>query len=553
MIAEETSIQEVCGLLYETKVEESVASERVFTRRDYPAFITLSVINLVVIGLVMAHWFSPSHIWPSPVIFSILTLLFLIKLGINQGRWYILPLMIKPLPIVSRPGWRVGVATTVVPSAEPLAMLERTVRALLALEYPHDTWVLDEGDDDQVKDLCRKLGVKHFSRRGIERYQTESGPYQSASKHGNYNAWFTEVGFDTYDIIAAFDADHVPEPGLLLQVLGYFNDSTVGYVQLPQAYYNKSSSLVAHGAAEETYAYHACTQPTAFALGHPIIIGGHSTHRTAALKQIGGFGAHAADDLLTTLMYRERGWRGIYVPKVLARGLTPADWNTYLVQQLRWAKSVLDIKLNHFSKHAYNLPRKERWARFLHGLNFVEGGITNFLFLLLLAVMLVTGQSPGVVSFATFSVLLSLVVVSLGCEFFRQRFYLEPETERGVPWRAILIRYAKWPFLFWAYCTVIKGGPIRYTLTLKSPTPKRNLLLFWPHAAVIVVISVCWTVGIITRANNNPALHFLASVIVFGSAGLILTEFRQPSSSDPRPGSPNGSCDQTTYDIHQPK
>src|SRR5205823_5079706 len=83
-----------------------------------------------------------------------------------------------------------------------------TVRALIALDYPHDTWVLDEADHDRVRELCNSLGVQHFSRKHLPHYQAETGLFQARSKHGNYNSWLYEMGFDRYDIIAAFDADH---------------------------------------------------------------------------------------------------------------------------------------------------------------------------------------------------------------------------------------------------------------------------------------------------------------------------------------------------------
>ena len=35
----------------------------------------------------------------------------------------------------------------------------------------------------------------------------------------------------------------------------------------------------------------------------------------------------------------------MYVPEVLAVGLTPTSWTGYMRQQARWTRSVLDIKL----------------------------------------------------------------------------------------------------------------------------------------------------------------------------------------------------------------
>ena len=80
-----------------------------------------------------------------------MTLMVVANLAFNQFVWFLLPQMRKPVPMKAAAGWRVGVATTFVPGGESLEMLEVTLTALVAMRYPHDTWVLDEGDDDCVK------------------------------------------------------------------------------------------------------------------------------------------------------------------------------------------------------------------------------------------------------------------------------------------------------------------------------------------------------------------------------------------------------------------
>ena len=40
---------------------------------------------------------------------------------------------------------------------------------------------------------------------------------------------------------------------------------------------------------------------------------------------------------MLTLMYRASRWHGVYVPQILALGLTPVNWYDYLRQQVRWS------------------------------------------------------------------------------------------------------------------------------------------------------------------------------------------------------------------------
>ena len=356
----------------------TVMTERVFKWWDYPIFAVLTVAIVAVLARFFVYWFALRDWLYYPVPFVLITAGLLLYLFLYQLRWLCLPLMRRPLPMTPRPEWKVGVATTFVPGAEAIEMLEETVRALIAMDYPHETWVLDEGNDDEVKALCAGLGAHHFSRKKLRQYHTTHGTFESRSKHGNYNAWLYEIGFDRYEIIAAFDPDHVPNRDFLMNVLGYFDDPSIGYVQAAQVYYNQEASFIARGAAEETYAYYSSIQMTNYSLGYPIVTGCHTTHRVAALRQVGGFAPHAADDLLITVHYRVCGWKGVYLPRILARGLTPVDWSGFLIQQRRWARSVLDVKFRIYPKVARNLPLRERLANFVHGLYIWRASVSAY-------------------------------------------------------------------------------------------------------------------------------------------------------------------------------
>ncbi len=241
----------------------TVIKEKVFTRIDNVVFALLTGLSAAAIAHFLAHWLSFGDWRTHPGTFLILTFIVFFKVANSLARWFTLPLMKRPHVTAPSNGLKVAVVTTIVPGAESLEMLEETVRALVALDYPHDTWVLDEGDDEEVKALCRRGGALHFSRKNLPQYRTDGGAFKVGSKHGNYNAWLYEIGFDRYEIIAAFDPDHVPDGAFLSRVLGYFEDPTVGYVQAAQAYYNQGASFIARGAAEETYEYYSCTQMAA--------------------------------------------------------------------------------------------------------------------------------------------------------------------------------------------------------------------------------------------------------------------------------------------------
>jgi len=215
-----------------------IQSTKAFKWYDYPVFAILSAGGLAAIVNLFSYLFRLQEWESRPVVLGILTSLVAVRLAFNQFGWFVLWRMRRPVHRDPAPGLRVGVVTTFVPEAESLEMLETTVRALVAMDYPHETWVLDEGDDSRVKRLCEELGAFHFSRKGRPEYQAEKGAFKARTKFGNWNSWLDAVGYDRYDYVSAFDPDHVPRPHFLNRTLGYFQDPTVGYVQAAQVDYN---------------------------------------------------------------------------------------------------------------------------------------------------------------------------------------------------------------------------------------------------------------------------------------------------------------------------
>lgn len=496
------------------------------TRLDLAGFVVLSLLGVAAIAaFVRQGWILG---WGDHPVLTLWLAGLLAMLVINQqGRWFLLLPMRRPDALDAEPGLRVAVVTTYVPGVESLAMLEQTLEAMRAMRYPHDTWLLDEGDDPAAADLCARLGVQHFTRAGHQGYQEEAGPFKRATKHGNYNAWLDAVGYEGYDVLVAFDPDHVPEPHYLDRVLGYLRDPGIGYVQVAQAYYNQSASLVARGAAEETYAYFSAVQMAGYGLGYPIIVGGHNVHRMPALKAVGGFAVHDADDLLLTLRYRATGWNGVYVPEILARGLTPVDWRGYLVQQRRWARSVLDLKLRHSGSYSGSLPLASRILSYLHGLNFLHRALAYFGVILALLYLLVTGGSLAVLHPSMVAPTVALLCATGLQELFRQRFYLDRANEAGAHWSAGLLGFAKWPWFLLALLDVVTARRVGYTITNKSERQAGYPPFVRWHLALAIAMAAAVAVSR-TRGTTSAVLEGVALVVAAVALALAAHGARIP-------------------------
>ncbi|WP_232664306.1 glycosyltransferase family 2 protein [Pseudonocardia sp. TRM90224] len=267
-----------------------------------------------------------------------------------------------PIPVRPDPRMRVAFLTTIVPGKEPIEMVRTTLRA--ARRIRHDgvlhVWLLDEGDDAQVKEMCQAEGVRHFSRKGVPEYNQPKGHFKAKTKHGNYNAWVDKHGY-RYDVFLSVDPDHVPLPNYAERMLGYFRDPDVAYVVGPQCYAN-FNNFVTKAAESQQFPFHSVIQRAANAYGAAMLVGTNNAVRLDALFCIGGLSDSITEDMATGLALHSRRnpatgakWRSVYTPDVVAVGEGPSSWSDYFSQQLRWSRGTFEILMSNFWGRARRL------------------------------------------------------------------------------------------------------------------------------------------------------------------------------------------------------
>ncbi|MEU0082586.1 cellulose synthase catalytic subunit [Streptomyces sp. NPDC006274] len=268
-----------------------------------------------------------------------------------------------PVPVVPETGTRVAFLTSFVPGKEPLEMVTKTLEAAVKIRHRGlmHVWLLDEGDDPAVKEVCARLGVHHFSRKGIAKWNQPKGAHRAKTKHGNYNAWLDAHGGD-YDFFASVDTDHVPLPNYLERMLGYFRDPDVGFVIGPQVYGNYDT-FVTKAAESQQFLFHALIQRAGNRYGAPMFVGTSNAVRIRAIKQIGGLYDSITEDMATGFeMHRATNpatgnkWRSVYTPDVLAVGEGPTAWTDFFTQQLRWSRGTYETILKQYWRGFGTLP-----------------------------------------------------------------------------------------------------------------------------------------------------------------------------------------------------
>ena len=333
-----------------------------------------------------------------------------------------------------------------------------------------------------------------------------------------------EIGAAQYQILAAFDPDHIPEQGYLLRVLGYFRDPIVAYVQAPQVYYNQDASLIARGAAEESYAYYSTHLMASYGLGQTILVGSHTTQRITALMEVGGFAPHDADDLLITLRYRASRWQGVYLPEILALGMTPVDWEGYLTQQIRWVRSVIDIKIHVLPAMMGDLSLADRFLGLFHGAYYLRA-FTIPIAYGVLAASLFRGHSPAYLGAVPLGWLAALIGTLGAIGLFRRRFFLDPAREGGLHWRAALLQFAKWPYQCIAAWRALQRRDAAYAVTLKVRSASSRSLVLWPHWVVGIIMAQAVIEALAVKVPITAPVVLSAIAVVLMSAWIAFSEF----------------------------
>lgn len=423
---------------------------------------------------------------------------------------YYLGRMRRPRPMAVPPNRSVAMITVCVPAKEQLDVIVKQLAALARVQYPHDSWVLDEGDDPAVREAATQLGVKYFTRKGNPLYNQDGPPFQAKTKAGNVNAWLDAHG-KGYEFFVQLDIDHRPRPDYLDRVLGFFADPSVAWVQAPSVYGNLSN-WYARGAAEQELVLQGPLQRGFYGASRtPFIIGSHSTYRTKAVLEIGGFQPTRAEDHLDTVVLATHKYLGVFVPEVIATGDGPESFETYLNQQFAWAYSLIQVLLQYTPRYlgqyrlsqAFQLLFAETWYPFWS---------TTTLFLFLAPdIALLTDWRPSTIDLARF--LLISIPISIGT-FATWRWSRPWQVPRNLElsWRGVTLEVARWPIVFWALVSVILRRKRGYMITPKGrlDDPGRfSLRSHFPYIGLCVLNVFCVWVWVFRHGDPQNAGYVL--------------------------------------------
>jgi len=430
--------------------------------------------------LVFVLWFfRPEHIGFGPI-YWLLTFALIFKLVKMIHEWYHYWSPSIPVPPVSTRQWTVDILTTACPG-EPRDMIIRTLHAMVAIRYPHTNYLCDEGNDPELKRVCDELGIVHVTR--IEKTNAKAGNINNALKQA------------TGEICVVLDPDHEPIPEFLDRTLPFFEDEKIGFVQCVQGYYNQSESIIARGAAEQTYHFYGPMMMCMNTYGTVQAIGANCTFRRKALDSIGGHAPGLSEDMHTAMQLHAKGWKSVYIPEMLTRGLVPATLSSYYKQQLKWSRGTFELLFRTYPSLYKNFTWRQKIHYFTIPLYFLFG-LINFIDILIPVLALCMARVPWEVDIQNFaSLFIPLCVFSMFIRLFAQRWLLEKH-ERGFHFAGGILRTATWWIFLVGFIYSIFNIKVPYIPTPKEDEHRNYWTLSLPNFGVFLVCGLAIWYGL---------------------------------------------------------
>jgi cellulose synthase (UDP-forming) len=321
-----------------------------------------------------------------------------------------------PPPVRSLPSVDIFIPTY----NEPLEIVRRTLIGALAIDYPRkQVFVLDDGRRESFEAMARELGCFYLTR-----------PDNAHAKAGNLNRALTRTHGE---LVAIFDADHVPVRGFLRNVVGFFEDEGVALVQTAQHFFNpdpyeRNLNLEGRIAPEQTFFYRVI-QPGNDFWNSAFFCGSCAVVRRSALESIGGFKVSTVtEDAHTALELHARGWRSVYLGLPLAAGLATESFAAHVTQRMRWARGMAQILRLDCPLFKKGLSFPQRLNYFNAMLHFFFGlprlvMIAAPLFFLLFGIHSFRADVLAVLAYILPHIVLSTVGNSLISDRFRHSFW----------------------------------------------------------------------------------------------------------------------------------
>jgi cellulose synthase (UDP-forming) len=387
---------------------------------------------------------------------------------------------------------------------ESAAIIEETVTAVTLLDYPNKAVYLncDHQSPEQaalVADIARRHGV-HFIHRTPN----------TGFKAGGINAFINRLGRDlpAADLLCILDADSVPTPTFLREMVPYLQDDPrLAFVQAPQYYGNGAASPVAAASATQQSVFANFISEGKQESDAMFFCGTNVVFRLAALRDIGGLRTDSVtEDYATSMLLHRRGWRSQYCNAAYVAGVGPTDLGAYWTQQSRWSVGNLESCRAALPQilfgRGFSFP--QRWEYLLSGTYYLVG-VNTVVTMIAPTLYLLFNIRPLLMSPIVY------VIAYLPNVILANWFYFATMAQRGFTtrqlFRAQCLTFITFPVFVGSAVAALLGRKRAFAVTPKGAGATLPLHAFWPHIALGLVMVAAMVVGLVRFAHElNLAL-----------------------------------------------
>ncbi len=223
-------------------------------------------------------------------------------------------------------------------------VVDRLIRAVCGLEYPPgrlEIQVLDDSTDDTpalaaaVVEEMRGRGhdIRHIRRD--RRHGFKAGALAAGLRQARG------------ELVAVFDADFLPGPTFLLDLVPHFANPRTGMVQARWGHLNRDYSALTRSQAIFLDGHFVIEHAARHRAGRFFNFNGTAgIWRRACIESAGGWQSDTlTEDLDLSYRAQLRGWKFVFAPEVVAPAELPADMDAFRAQQHRWTMGSIQTAM----------------------------------------------------------------------------------------------------------------------------------------------------------------------------------------------------------------
>jgi cellulose synthase/poly-beta-1,6-N-acetylglucosamine synthase-like glycosyltransferase len=233
--------------------------------------------------------------------------------------------------------------TIQLPLFNEATVAQRLIETVAKIDYPRDRLhiqVLDDSTDETAtiaRNACERMCALPGGGVDVE--------YVHRVDRTGYKAGALANGLNTAkgEFVAIFDADFLPQPEFLRQVVGHFSDPKIGCVQARWGHMNREHSMLTRVQALMLDGHHMVDNRARWANEMFFNFSGTGgIWRIKAIEEAGGWQHDTlTEDLDLSYRAQMKGWKFIYRPDVVTPSELPEEMSAFRAQQFRWAKGTV--------------------------------------------------------------------------------------------------------------------------------------------------------------------------------------------------------------------